>query len=150
MMIDRIEKYGPGASAIIGGIASMAISWILGMTTVPTALIATAATFGIVMAGFSATQRNMLFSIRGSRVIRRAIKINQMDRVLTYLSTSSFVGILLTLLSFVAFFVGHNIIIVGVSMGILGALVSFAIGCLVRNEVVMSLIQKRYFEEHSD
>lgn len=150
MMIDRLEKYGPSLSAILGGIASLTITWTSGMTTVPTTLIATAATFGIVMAGFSATQRNMLFSMRGSRVIRRAIEINQMDRVLSYLSKSSYVGIGLTLFSFAGFFVSDHIIVVLAWMTVLGALVLLAVAFLVRNEVVASLILKRYLEERTD
>lgn len=149
-MIDFLEKRGPFIAAIIGCIATLVAVWVMGMTVVPAALIATAATFGIVLAGFSATQRNMLFPMRGSRVIRRAIQINQMDRVLSYLSKDAYIGIALTLYSFVGFFVGDNLIVVRVWTAGLGGLVLFALACLTRNEIVMSLILKRYLEERSE
>lgn len=150
MMINFLEKRGPTISAIIGCVAALAAAWILGMSAVPIAMIATAATIGIVMAGFSATQRNMLFSMRGTRVILRAIKINQMDRVLSYMSKNPYIGIVLTLYSFVGFFIGNNQIVVVAWTAGLGGLVCFALACLARNEAVMSLIVKRYLEERSD
>lgn len=150
MMVDFLEKRGPIISSIIGCIATLGAMWILDMTEVPAALIATAATFGIVLAGFSATQRNMLFPMRGSRVIRRAIKINQMDRVLSYLSQDTYTGIALTLYSFTGFFVGDNLIVVRVWTVLLGGLVLFALAGLTRNEIVMALIMKRFLEERSD
>lgn len=149
-MIDFLEKRGPTISAIVGGVSTLVVTWLLGLTTVPSPLLATAATFGVVLAGLSAIQRNMLFPIRSSRVIRRAIEINQMDRILSYLSKSSYIGVVISLYSFVGFFVGDNLIVVRVWTAVLGGLVLFALACLTRNEVVMSLILKRFLEERSD
>ena len=150
MMINFLEKRGPTLSAIVGGVTALAATWLLETTSVPAPLIATAATFGVVLAGFSATQRNMLFPIRISRVIRRAIQINQMDRILSYLSRSSYIGIVITLYSFIGFFVGDHFLVVRAWMAVLIALVFFALACLARNEMVMSLIMKRYMEEHPE
>lgn len=150
MMINFLEKRGPTLSAIVGAVSTLVVTWLIGVTTVPAPLIATAATFGVVLAGFSATQRNMLFPIRSSRVIRRAIEINQMDRILSYLSRSSYVGIVITLYSFIGFFIGEHFLVVRAWMAVLIALVLFALACLARNEAVMSLIVKRYMEERPE
>lgn len=149
-MIDFLEKRGPTISAIVGGVSTLVVTWLLGLTTVPSPLLATAATFGVVLAGLSAIQRNMLFPIRSSRVIRRAIEINQMDRILSYLSKSSYIGVVISLYSFVGFFIGDHFFVVRVWMAVLVALVFFASACLARNEAVMSLIMKRYMEEHPE
>ena len=147
MIIDRVEKYGPIAFAVLGGVCSLTLALLAGMSSIPTAMIATTMTFGIVMAGFSATQRNMLFSLRGSRVIRHAIEINQINRVLSYLAVNPFVGLGLTLYSFLGFLTVDEPIAVRVWVTVLGALVFFALACLTRNEIVMYLILKRYMEE---
>ena len=149
-MIDFLEKRGPTISAIVGGVSTLVVTWLLGLTTVPSPLLATAATFGVVLAGLSAIQRNVLFPIRSSRVIRRAIEINQMDRILSYLSKSSYIGVVISLYSFVGFFIGDHFFVVRVWMAVLVALVFFALACLARNEAVMSLIMKRYMEEHPE
>lgn len=149
-MIDFLEKRGPTISAIVGGVSTLVVTWLLGLTTVPSPLLATAATFGVVLAGLSAIQRNVLFPIRSSRVIRRAIEINQMDRILSYLSKSSYIGVVISLYSFVGFFIGDHFFFVRVWMAVLVALVFFALACLARNEAVMSLIMKRYMEEHPE
>lgn len=150
MMINFLEKRGPTISAIVGGVLTLVVAWLIGVTTAPAPLIATAATFGVVLAGFSATQRNTLFPIRSSRVIRRAIQINQMDRILSYLSKGSYVGIVITLYSFTGFFIGEHFLVVRAWIAVLIALVFFALACLARNEMVMSLIMKRYMEEHPE
>lgn len=148
-MINIIEKYAPYVITVIGGGLALSVSWWLDIEAIPDALIAGTMTLGIVIAGFSATQRNMLFSMRQSRVIRRAIKINQMDHVWSYVSRTLFGGIVLTVISFIGFFINDNVVIVRIWITVLSALVCWTISYLALNEIIMTIISKRYIEEHS-
>lgn len=151
MMIDLAEKYGPTAFAIIGGSLSFVATLLIETSTVSANLIATTTmTFGIVLAGFSGTQRNMLISIRRTRVIDRAIDINQIERVLSYLTKSSYVGLVLALYSFAGFFIDDHLVVLRAWIAGLGALVFFAIAHLARNEIIMSLILKRIMAKRSN
>lgn len=140
---------GPLAFAVIRGVCTLVLAWLSGLTTIPPALTGTAMTFGIVMAGFSATQRNMLFSMRGSRVIRRANKNNQMVRVWFYMAYNTFVGIAITLYSFLGFFSGTNLIFNSVWITVLGALVFLALGFLLSSEIILWRVLRQHLDKRS-
>ena len=147
MKTDILEKYGPWTLGLTASIVSSAVTYNLGLDTISAAMVTSFMTVGIVIAGFSATLRIMIFSMRNSRVIARLGKIQHRDQVLGYLSKASFSGIGLTLVAFVGFFIPEHQI--GALLWIsANTLVFFlSIGYLIRNEFVMHLIVKRYMEE---
>ena len=147
MMTDLLEKRGPVASAVLGAAIVLALTYLVELDGIRVPLFASSMTFGVVLAGFSATQRNMMFTMRNSRVIVRAKQINQLEPILKYLSRTTHVGILLTLFSFVGFFVGDHSELVRIWMVGIGALVFFSIALLTRSELVMALLLRRFMEE---
>lgn len=147
MMTNFLERRGPLISGIAGIVITLPLAYFVELESVMVPILASAMTFGIVLAGFSATQRNMLFTMRNSQVIKRLKKIDHMETVLRYLSRTSYIGITIVLFSFVGFFITEYTDVARVSIALLGGLVFGSIGYLVRNERVMELVLKRFMEE---
>ena len=146
-MINVLEKYGPLVFGVLGAALVLGLSYLIAFDKIPFPALASSMTFGVVLAGFSATQRNMMFTMRNSRVITRARQIRLLEPILLYLSRTSHVGIVLTLYSFIGFFVGEHVEVVRACMVGLGGLVFYSIALLIRNELVMALLLKRFMEE---
>ena len=125
----------------------LTLAYLVELESLMVPILASSMTFGIVLAGFSATQRNMLFTMRNSQVIKRLKKIDHMETVLAYLSRTSYVGIIIVLFSFLGFFVTDYAHVARVWIALLGGSISCAIAYLARNERVMELVLKRFMEE---
>ena len=147
MMINFLERHGPWIFGIVGFGVTLLLAYLVDLGPILAPILASAMTFGIVLAGFSATQRNMLFTMRNSQVIKRLKKIDHMETVLRYLSGTSYMGIAIVLFSFVGFFVSDYPDVARVWIGMLGGLIFGSIAYLVRNERVMELVLKRFMEE---
>lgn len=146
-MINFLERHGPRISGVVGFGIILILAYLMELETMMVPILASSMTFGIVLAGFSATQRNMLFTMRNSQVIKRLKKIDHMETVLKYLSRTSYVGIIIVLLSFLGFFVSEYSDLARVWIAFLGGSIFGSIAYLVRNERVMELVLKRFMEE---
>lgn len=143
----RRERFGP---AVLGGVASIigfAVLYLMEFCFAPKALPAAALTFGVVVAGFSATQRNMLLGMGGSRVIRFLVDNKLQGRALAYLMECVCAGLTTTVAAAVGFFLGTPGIHHTIWLAIIVGLVVWVVGSIARNELAMRVISKRYIEE---
>lgn len=105
-------------------------------------------TFGVVISGFTATQRSMMLGMRASRVLHFAATTGYYRAVNVYLTEGILAGLLVAAVSFVA------VLLEGICdtywhgwTGIWSGSVIWTIGVLVRNEVLMYRLFKRFLEE---
>ncbi len=83
MMSGAVERYGPYLLAAFAAAATAVFA--SGSEPFPQAPAAGTMTFGVVVAGFTATQRNMLLGMGGARVLRFAGHTGYCQNVLRYL-----------------------------------------------------------------
>ena len=69
-MSARFERYFPFFLAVVVGISAGIATFGFGIVPDSKAVPAATMTFGIVVAGFTATQRNMLLGMRGASILR--------------------------------------------------------------------------------
>ena len=149
--LGQIEKFGPFIIAAVVFIAAAVYVEISDTTNFPEALPLSTMTFGIVVVGFAATQRNMMIGMGGSRVMQFIIRNRQQDRVLGYFMHCVSAGLAVTIVSMAGFFVdGFPRIVCIMWLSLLISLVALIITLIGRNEWVMRVVTKRYLEEGND
>ena len=84
-----------------------------GPGTLPIALPAATMTFGVVVSGFVATQRNMLLTMSGAEVLRFAVERGYHNDVISYLMDCIRAGLLIIAISLSGFFFGDNSLLWG-------------------------------------
>ena len=146
-MLGFIEQFGPFFFGVAVGAVSAVASLKWGINTIPTALPAGAMTFGIVVAGFTATQRNMLLTMGASRTLRFMTK-NHLDyRVLGYFMHCIYAGLVVSGIAAIGFFLNcvspYHIIWFSCLLG--GIAVVLAL--IGRNELVMRIMVRRFLTE---
>ena len=104
----RVERYFPFVIAAIVAIGIAIIVFGFGKVQNSNTLPAATMTFGIVVAGFTATQRNMLLGMRSSSVLRFLSRTGYYIDVLDYLMQCVYSALLVSAISVVGFFVGSN------------------------------------------
>lgn len=107
------------------------------------------ATFGFIVAGFTATQRNMLFGMSGSRVIKFAVSSGYYKDVIKSLRSCIFSAFGMIIISMILLFLSRSAcswawrLCFSLWVGFL----VMVIHRLILNERVMFLIVKRYLEQ---
>ena len=142
-----LERYVPFALAAIVALAVAAVVFSSGKIRYSYAIPAAAMTFGIVVAGFSATQRNMLLGMRGSSVLRFLSRTMYYADVLNYLMQGVYTSLFVSALSVVGFFVGSNPLIWKIWIVIFSFAVTQVLFIIARNEILMGRIIKRFLED---
>ena len=104
-------------------------------------------TFGIVVAGFAATQRNMLLGLGGSRVMRFAVRTGYYDDILAYLMDCVYAGIGVSVVSVAGFFLGDSALPWSLWLVVLTGSISLVLALTLRNEIMIVRIIKRFMEE---
>ena len=104
-------------------------------------------TFGVVVAGFAATQRNMLLGMRGSSVLKFAVRTGFHDSVLAYLMHCVYAGLAVSVVSVVGFFINSNPLYWSVWFALLIGSIALVIALILRNEILMVRIVKRFMED---
>ena len=104
-------------------------------------------TFGFVVAGFAATQRNMLLPIRRSAIIKRLTEIGAQSYLSDYLMHAVWSGLTLSIVSVVGFFLGKNATLWNLWAVAVAFMVALIVGITLRNELIMSRIMKQYLNE---
>ena len=72
-------------------------------------MASSAMALGLIVAGFTETQRNMLLSMSGSKVLRFAAKTGYYKNILNYLAECVYAGLFVTFISLIGFFLADHI-----------------------------------------
>ena len=133
-------------AAVTGGVLFIADKTVA-IASFPSLAIGGTMTVGVVVAGFTATQRNQFLAIRGSRIFRIAAKSGYHRHILVYLAQGIYGALFLVTVSLLGFFVGACSWPWTVWMVLWGAAIGYVISALARNEMLMSRIFDRLIEE---
>lgn len=143
-MISRnIEIYSPYVLAVIG--AAGVYLFASCIPTIPKSLAAGTMTFGAVVAGFTATQRNMLLSMKASKVLTFLAKLGHDKSILRCLAECVYGGLLVTVISVVRFFIVTD---ASWWLALWSGSLIFIVWAMARNEAIMFLAIKRWMEEN--
>ena len=115
----------------------------------PIAMPAATLTFGIVVSGFVATQRNMFLTMSGAQVLRFAVRSKYHLDVLAYLRDCIRGGLLVTTISPVGFFLGKNEVLWWIWLPLMAGALTLAVCLVVRNEVLMNQVAALFLEEQN-
>ena len=145
-----LERYVPFALAAIVALAVAAVVFSSGKIRYSYAIPAAAMTFGIVVAGFSATQRNMLLGMRGSSVLRFLSRTMYYNDVLNYFMQGVYTSLLVSAISVVGFFVDSNPLIWKIWIVMFSYSVTQVLLIIGRNEILMGRIIRRFLEDSNN
>ena len=154
-MSAKFERRFPVVAAIVAGVASAVAAYFYDIGPLPKSLAAGTMTFGIVVAGFAATQRNMLLGMGGSKVLRFAARTEFHHDILDYLMHCVYVGLAVALVSVIGFFLDEDtsfgpFSLWEVWLAILVGLIVCVLALMFRNELVMRQIVERFVEEQAN
>ena len=135
--------------AIVAAAASAVAVVLYEVGPIPIALPAATMTFGVVVSGFVATQRNMLLTMSGAEVLRFAVRTGYHQDVIRYLMDGIRAGLLVTVISLLGFFVPEKSRLWDVWLPSLAATVVLVICLLIRNEVLVTRMVSRFLEEQN-
>ena len=113
----------------------------------PVALPAATMTFGIVVSGFVATQRNMLLTMSGAEVLRFAVRTGYHHDVINYLMDCIRAGLLVTIISLSGFFLGKNNLLWAMWLPGLAGAIALVICLIFRNEILVTRMVRHFIEE---
>ena len=151
-MSAKSERRIPVVVAIIAGVASAVAAYFCDIDALPKSLAAGTMTFGIVVAGFAATQRNMLLGMGGSKVLRFAVRTGFHHDILAYLMHCVYVGLAVALVSVIGFFLNEDTSFGPFSLWeswlvVLVGLIVWVLALMCRNELVILRVIKHFMEE---
>ena len=147
-MIHRptLEEYAPYGIAI--PVAVAAWFWAEYIQPFPGELAVSTLTLGVVTAAFTATKRNMLLSMSGTRVLKFARKTGYGQILLGYFGQAVFGGFSLVLISVARLLLPPDLqpwpALWSFWLALWSAAVTIMVGALIRNEMVMSLVFSRW------
>ena len=104
---------------------------------------------GLIVAGFTATQRNMLLGMGGSKVLRYAATTGFYKEILKYLAHCISAGLFVTLVSMVGIFISRSGWAWPLWLALWVGSIILVVAFLVRNELLMARIFARFMEEQS-
>ncbi len=104
-------------------------------------------TFGVVIAGFAGTQRNMFINMQDSTVLRFAVRTGYYKDVLKYLARCIWAGLFVSVVSLLGFIATDYKTVQMVWLVSLGFSVTLAMATLIQNEILMGRISARYMED---
>jgi len=102
---------------------------------------------GLIVAGFTATQRNMLLSMSGSQVLRFAATSGYAKDILSYLADCVYAGLFATFISLIGIFLGDHGIWQSLWLAFWVGSLLLMILILVRNEWLMHRVFTRFMDE---
>ena len=145
LMLERMWPIGVAlfATALFGIITHKCEFVALQTRTIPAATM----TFGIVVAGFVAAQRNMLLTMTGSRVLRFVLKTNYYKHIINYLMDCIWAGLLVVLISLAGFLLKEGSPLWPVWTSALGGSVVLVVGLVCRNELLITLVVREFLKD---
>ena len=146
-MSARTEKALPFCIAAVVAILAAIAVFACAFGPVSKALPAGTMTFGIVVAGFAATQRNMLLGMRGSTVLRVALRTGYHHDILAYLMHCVYAGLFVSVVSVAGFFLGGYALLWQAWVVLMTFAVVLVLALICRNEILMARVVKRFLED---
>ena len=147
-MSARTERCLPFLVATVSAVvAGLVLFLVVGVEPGTSGIPAAGMTFGIVVAGFAATQRNMLIGMGQTRVLRFLARTGYDRSVLSYLTDCVGAGLATTGVSLAGFFLGKDAIAWSAWLVSLAFVVSLVIALMVRNEVMSLRIVSHFIKE---
>ena len=145
----RLWRVVPYLPAVV---CMLILSWVAvdGIEPLTPAVPAALTTFGVVVSGFVATQRNMLLGMGGARVLRFLARTGYYEDVLAYLSECVYAGIAVSLLSIAGLFMGSRETLWSLWTPPAAGGACLLTCLLLRNELVMRRVLKHFVKEHGD
>lgn len=137
-----------GLAIIAAGVAAFVAAECL-VEPLPVALPAGTMTFGVVVSGFVATQRNMLLTMSGAEVLRFAVRAGFYRDVMAYFADGIRAGLFVTTVSLTGFFIGTNNTLWVVWLSIQAGGVTLVVCLIARNEILVRRMVSRYLEENA-
>ncbi len=146
-MSARAERLFPILAGIGAAAVAAVVAFVCEIGPLPKPLAAGTMTLGIVVAGFTATQRNMLLGMSGSTVLQFAARTGYYRDVLDYLMHSVYAGIAVSLVSLIGFFLGNSVLVWSIWLVAITGLIALILALILRNEILMVRMVKRFVEE---
>lgn len=146
-MSARKERLLPLLAGLLAGIGAGILVFACGIKPLPPSLAAGTMTFGIVVAGFAATQRNMLLGMRGSNVLRFAVRTGYHYDVLNYLRHCVYAGLFVSAVSVAGFFLGHSTMLWSGWLAVLTGGIVLVLALMLRNEILIRRVVIHFLEE---
>ena len=146
-MSARMERLLPLLAGLLAGIGTGILVFVCGIKPLPPALAAGTMTFGIVVAGFAATQRNMLLGMRGSDVMRFAVRTGYHYNVLNYLMHCVYAGLFVSAVSVAGFFLGSSVMLWSGWLALLTGGIVLVLALMLRNEILIRRVIVHFLEE---
>ena len=143
-----VERRWPFLIGVLAGGGAAAVVFTchfkLPPTTVPVAMM----TFGIVVSGFVATQRNMLLTMGGASVLRFVANTGYYEDIVDYLRQCIFSGLFVALWSTLGFFLGSDRMLWSIWLSVQTGAVVLVLALLFRNELIVVRLVKRFIEQY--
>lgn len=146
-MSARKDRIIPLLTGLLAGIGAGLLVFVCGIKPLPPALAAGTMTFGVVVAGFAATQRNMLLGMRGSRVLSFAARTGYNRDVLGYLMGCVYAGLFVSAVSVAGFFLGNSPMLWAWWLAILTGGIVLVLALLLRNEILIRRVIQHFLDE---
>ena len=149
-MSARIEQCLPFLVATIAAVVAACVVFVCELSALPVPVAAGTMTFGVVVAGFSATQRNVLMGTTGSRVMRLLVSSQYHEDIIRYFKHSVYGGLGVTFVSLLGFFLGDNATAWRLWLTVLTFCVVLVITLIFRNEILVLRVVKHLMETGSE
>ena len=141
------QRTWPIVVAILGIAAAALVVATCNLGPLPVSVPAAGMTFGVVVSGFVATQRNMLLTMSGAEVLQFAVRTGYHRDVIRYLMDAVGAGLLVTTISLCGLFLGENSLLWGIWLSILAGAIVLVICLITRNEGLVTRMVRLYLEE---
>lgn len=143
------ERYWPMLLAVLVMGCSFYAVQQLEIRKVPVIFPGACLTLGIVVASFTATQKSMLLTMGGSKLVRYAVTTGFYKDIVAYLREALASGLLVAILAVPALLVDDKAIIWNVWVPLQLGAFTLIVGLIARNEWLVNRIIMRYWEERS-
>ena len=159
MISKPVEMYGPSAAFLAAAGVSVCLQSIpsLDIPPIPSSLAAGTMTIGVVVAGFTATQRNMLISMDGQDVLRFLANASYDKTLSRCLRQCLWSSLALTIVSVIRFFLSDDpcqprtqFVLTWIWTPLWAGHLTMVIATIIRNEVFMFFLVERFLRSHRD
>ena len=146
-MSSWVEKLWPFGAAVVAGVATAFVEPPTEGEPLARYVSAGTMALGLIVAGFTATQRNMLLGMGGAKVLRYAATTGYYKDVLGYLAQCIYAGLIVTLASMIGIFIDNCCWVWPLWLALWVGSIVLVVALLIRNEWLMARIFTRFMEE---
>ena len=141
------ERYFPFLFGAICAVPTGIAIYVFGMEPLPKTVPIAMTTFGFVVSGFVATQRNMLLAMGGTNTLKLASSTGYHQDITDYMKQCIYTGLVATLIALTGIFIGNNTTIWIIWTTVIVFTTSLIVGLVFRNERIMATMVKKFLEE---